>query len=69
MAYRCATRYSAHDPYDTLIDAWTGSIPERPEGVDPESFIAQAMDMDVMELLNIRAELLKKIAPMAEEMH
>lgn len=69
MAYRCATWYSAHDPYDTLIDAWTGSIPKRPYGVDPESFIARAMDLDIMELLDIRAELIRKIAPMAEEMH
>ena len=69
MAYRCATWYPAYGPPDTLLDAWKGSIPKRPWGVDPESFIAQAMDMNIMELLDIRAELIRKIAPMAEEMH
>jgi len=49
MAYRCATWYPAYGPPDTLLDAWKGSIPKRPWGVDPESFIAQAMDMNIME--------------------
>ena len=69
MAYRCAKWYSACDPYDTLLDDWKGSIPKRPWGVDPESFIAQAMDINIMELLDIRAELINKIASIAEEMH
>jgi len=69
MAYRCATWYSACDPYDTLLDDWKGTIPKRPTGVDPESFIARAMDIDIMELLDIRADLIRKIAPIAEEMH
>ena len=69
MAYRCATWYPAYGPSDTLIDAWKGSIPNSPAGVDPESFIAQAMEMDIMEMLDIRAELIRKIALIAEEMH
>jgi hypothetical protein len=69
MAYRCATWFPAYGPFDTLIDARKGSIPNTPAGVDPESFIAQAMEMDIMEMLDLRAELIRKIAPIAEEMH
>jgi hypothetical protein len=64
MAYRCAKWYPTYGLPDTLL----GGEPGKPLGIDPEGFIAQDMGIDIMALLDTRAALLKKIAPMVENL-
>jgi hypothetical protein len=64
MAYRCAKRYPTYG----LPDALMGGEPGKPLGIDSEGFIAKDMDVDIMALLDARAALLKKVAPMVEDL-
>jgi len=65
LAYRCATRYPTYGITESIM----GGAPDTEPIDDPEEYIADDMDVDIMALLAARDDLVAKIGPLVEKLN